>query len=120
MAKEEEEDFSNFTKDTWYVDSAASTHMGNSDVGMFDYEDINERVTVGNGKTVWAKKQGKIRLIVIQMDGSTTEVVLHNYQLVPGLNCKLFAIIKSTEQGFSISNNRSIANHIKRQATNYF
>jgi hypothetical protein len=52
MAKEEEEDFSNFTKDTWHADSAASTHMGNSDVGMFDYEDINERVTVGNGKTV--------------------------------------------------------------------
>ena len=34
------------------------------------------------------------------MDGSTEEVVLHNYQFV----CKLFAIIKSTEHGFSISN----------------
>jgi hypothetical protein len=56
MSKEEEEDFSNFTKDTWYADSAASTHMGNSDVGMFDYEDINERVTVGNDKTVLATK----------------------------------------------------------------
>jgi hypothetical protein len=52
MSKDEEEDFSNFTKDTWYADGAASTHMGNMDVGMFNYEDINERVTVGNGKTV--------------------------------------------------------------------
>jgi hypothetical protein len=43
-------------------------------------------------------------LTVIQMDGSTAEVVLHNYQFVPPLDCKLFAIIKSTEQGFSISN----------------
>jgi hypothetical protein len=65
MAKEEEEDFSNFTKDTWYVDSAASTHMGNLDVGMFNYEDLNKRVTVGNGKTLWAKKCGKICLTVI-------------------------------------------------------
>jgi hypothetical protein len=56
MVKEEEEDFSNFTKDTWCVDGAASTHMGNLDVGMFQYEDIDERVTVGNGKTVWARK----------------------------------------------------------------
>ena len=35
---------------------------------------------------------------------STAEVVLHNYQFVPALDCKLFAIIKSMEQGFSISN----------------
>ena len=104
MSKDEVEDFTNFTKDTWYADSAASTHMGNTDDGMFDYEDINEKVTVGNGKTVWAKKRGKIRLTVIQMDGSTAEVVLYNYQFVPALACKLFAIIKSTEQGFSITN----------------
>jgi hypothetical protein len=104
MSKGEEEDFSNFTKDTWYADSAASTHMGNTDVGMFDYEDINERVTVGNGKTIWAKKRGKIRLTVIQLDGTTAEVVLHNYQFIPDLDGKLFAIIKSMEQGFSISN----------------
>ena len=104
MSKEEEEDFTNFTKDTWFADSAASTHMGNTDDGMFDYEDINEKVTVGNGKTVWAKKKGKIRLTVIQMDGSTAEVVLHNYQFVPALDCKLCAIIKSTDEGFSITN----------------
>jgi hypothetical protein len=104
MLKGEEEDFSNFTKDTWYADSAASTHMGNTDVGMFDYEDINERVTVGNGKTIWAKKRGKIRLTVIQLDGATAEVMLHNYQFVPDMDGKLFAIIKSMEQGFSISN----------------
>jgi hypothetical protein len=80
--------------------------LGNTDVGMFDYEDINEKVTVGNGKTVWAKKQGKICLTVIQMDGSTAKFVLHNYQFVPMLDCKLFAIIKSMEQDFKISNDR--------------
>jgi hypothetical protein len=50
MSKEEEENFSNFMKDTWYADGTVLTHMGNTDVGMFDYEDINEGVTVGNGK----------------------------------------------------------------------
>jgi mitochondrial fission protein ELM1 len=38
------------------------------------------------------------------MDGSTADIVLHNYQFVAKLDCKLFAIIQSMEQDFKISN----------------
>ena len=65
----------------------ASTHMGNMDEGMFDYEEINEPVTIGNGKDIWAKKRGKMRLMVLQKDGTSSDMTLHDYKFVPKLDC---------------------------------
>jgi hypothetical protein len=63
-ADDKEEDQSDFIRWTWYADTAASTHMGNTDEGMFDYKEINEPITIGNGKDIWAKKRSKMRLTV--------------------------------------------------------
>jgi hypothetical protein len=106
-ADDEEEDQSDFSRWTWYADTAASTHMGNTDEGIFDYIEINEPVTIGNGKDIWAKKRGKMRLTVLQKDGTSSDMILHDYKFVPKLDCMLFAVLKSIDQGFKISNEGS-------------
>jgi hypothetical protein len=49
-------------KNTWIVDSGASTHMGNSDKGMTDLKVINSLVQIGNGMTLCATKIGRKHL----------------------------------------------------------
>jgi hypothetical protein len=85
-------------------DSGASTHMGNEDEGMYDIQDINDPVTVGNGKVLRATKVGKLRRTVHQMDGSTLDVVLPDYKFVPGLHANLFSITKALSSGWTIGN----------------
>jgi acid phosphatase class B len=40
------------TKNTWIVNSGASTHMGNSDEDMTDVRVIDSPVQLGNGTTL--------------------------------------------------------------------
>ena len=50
IIKNEESKYDTFTKNTWIVDSGASTHMCNSDDGMFQCcPTPNQYIKVGNG-----------------------------------------------------------------------
>ena len=93
-----------FTADTWIGDTGASTHMGNSDAGMFDVKEINDPVRIGNGKVMRALKIGKLRRTVRQNDGQTFDIVLQDYKYVPGLMTNLFSITKSLQSGWNLSN----------------
>ena len=42
------------------ADSGATTHMVGSDVGMYNCEIVNDKIKVGNGQYITAKKKGKI------------------------------------------------------------
>ena len=66
-------------------DSGASCHMVNSEDGMFDCQEIDEYVTVGNGGKVKATKIGKKKVTLKQKDGTTTNVLLKHVKLVPDL-----------------------------------
>ena len=93
-----------FGKNTWLGDSAASTHMGNDDSGMFDVEVISSSIKIGDGKTLTATKIGKKRLTVVQEDGTTTDIILEDYKYVPDLWVNLFSIPKSLGKGWNIGN----------------
>jgi hypothetical protein len=93
-----------FGKNTWLGDSAASTHMGNDDIGMFDVQVINSSIKIGDGKTLTATKIGKKRLTVIQEDGTTTDIILEDYKYVPDLWVNLFSIPKALGKGWNIGN----------------
>ena len=82
-------------KNTWIADSGASTHMGNSDVGMTDVREIDSPVQIGNGKTLRATKIGRKHMTVLSKDGTTTNIVLEDYKYVPDLWVNLFAVTKS-------------------------
>jgi hypothetical protein len=93
-----------FTRETWLADSGASCHMGNSEEGMFDITLIDEPITLGNGKSLRATKVGKLRRTVHQVNGDTLDIVLEGYKCVPGLHMNLFAVVKTLQTGWDISN----------------
>jgi hypothetical protein len=57
-------------KNTWIVDSGASTHMGNSNEGKTDVKVIDSPVQIGNGTTLHAMKIRRKHLMAISKDGS--------------------------------------------------
>ena len=67
-----------YSRDSWLGDSGASTHMGNTDIGMYDVQDVNESITIGNGKTLTATKIGKLRRTVHQCPYSILEHTYHS------------------------------------------
>jgi len=88
----------------WLGDSGASCHMTAFDSGLFDWEPIRSPIRIGNGKTLTATKIGKIKLTVMQVDGTTLDVVLSDCKYVPGLCVNLFSLTKAMQNGWSISN----------------
>jgi hypothetical protein len=92
------------TKDTWIVDTGASTHMGNSNKGMTNVKVIDSPVQIGDGMTLHATKIGRKHLTVISKDGSKMNVVLQDYKYVPDLWVNLFALMKCLKNGWGIGN----------------
>ena len=93
-----------FNRDTWLADSGASTHMGNSDEGMYEIEEIDSPVTIGDGKSLRATKVGKLRRTVVQADGKTMDVILPDYKCVPELQMNLFSLMKAIASGWQLTN----------------
>ena len=101
MATSENEDL---TSDIWICDSGACGHYCNFKEGLFDTREINEEITIGNGKSMIAAKVGSLKCKVIQVDGSSLDVTLHEVKYVPELWVNLFSINKALKNGFSLSN----------------
>jgi hypothetical protein len=76
------------SKSTRYIflcDTGASTHMGNSDAGMFDVTVISSPVKIGNGVILRASKIGGRRVTAMQTNGDNIDLVLEDYKYVPEL-----------------------------------
>jgi hypothetical protein len=72
--------------------------------GMFNIQDIDEKVTVGNGEKMVATKVGSLRCRVIQVDGSTLDIVINDVKFLPELCANLFSVNKVLKNGFKLSN----------------
>ena len=93
-----------FSSNTWIGDSGASCHMTNDDSGMFETNEIHEEITIGNGKPMIATKVGKIKVDLVQNDGSTHQFTMVNVKYVPELFCKLFSVTVALDKGFQLGN----------------
>jgi hypothetical protein len=62
---------------------------------MTNIQHITSQVKIGDANNLIATKVGDKHLKIVQMDGSTTTVVLHNYKDVPGLWVNLFSITQA-------------------------
>ena len=93
-----------FSGNTWIGDSGASCHMTNDDTGMFGTTEIDEIITIGNGKPMRAKKVGSVKFELVQKDGSKRQFVMSNVKFVPELTCKLFSITAALDKSFQIKN----------------
>lgn len=95
---------SNNLKGIWLGDSGASCHMTCDEDGMYDCREIKSPIKIGDGRTLYATKIGKKKLMVIQKDGTTLDVVLDECKFVPGLWINLFSITKALGNKWNISN----------------
>ena len=93
-----------FSSDTWIGDSGASCHMTNQSDGMFEIRDIDEDITIGNGKPMKATKVGKLKVEMVQKNGSTQQFTMVGVKFVPDLYCKLFSVTAALDKGFQIGN----------------
>ena len=92
-------------KDTWIGDTGTSTHMSNSDEGMFNcQETVNQYIKVGSGERLQIMKKGYKRCIIAQQNGAKLHVVLDNVYYVPKLWYNLFSILEALRRGWSIEN----------------
>ena len=94
--------FDTITKMTWIGDTGATTHMTNSLDGLFDIQDTNSGVKVGNGAKLVVTKVGKMRGVIKQKNGDTHDILLTKVKYVPDLWCNLFSITAAMTQGFAI------------------
>jgi hypothetical protein len=71
---------------------------------MFDVKNINENIRVGNGDSLTATKIGSLKCRVIQIDGSTFNIILHDVKFVPNLWVNIFSINQALKKGHMFSN----------------
>jgi hypothetical protein len=73
--------------------------------GMFNVQDIDEKATVGNGNNkMLATKVGSLRRRVIQVNGSTLDIVITEVKFLPDLCAKLFSVNNAIKNKFDLSN----------------
>jgi hypothetical protein len=82
-------------------DSGASRHDCMSMDGMHNVQNIDEKVTVGNGNKMVVTKVGSLIPRVIQLDGSTLDIVINEVKYLADSFANLFSINKAIKNGFS-------------------
>ena len=86
------------SKYTWVANSGACCHMINNANDMYDTQDLNEHVTIRNGKRMVATKLGTIRRVICHKDGSRIRVTM-TAKYVTDLWVTLFSITKAIDKG---------------------
>jgi hypothetical protein len=69
--------------DILICDSGAYRHYFMSNKGLFDVNDIDKKITVGNGESINSTKVGSLKRHVVQLDGSSANVILKEVKYVP-------------------------------------
>jgi hypothetical protein len=90
-------------KTFWICGSGSSSHYCMTTEGMFNLQDIDEKITIGNGKKMLATKVGSLRRRVVQVDGSTLEIVISEVKYLPDLCANLFIMNKALKNGYKLS-----------------
>jgi gag-polypeptide of LTR copia-type len=93
------------SNDIWICDSGACGHYCKSIEGMFNLKDIAETITVGNGSSMMATKVGSLMRCIVQLNGSTLDIIINEVKYVPNLCANLHSINKAIKNGFNLRNN---------------
>jgi hypothetical protein len=57
----------------WHEDSGASCNVANDTAGMFDCNRIHSYLKIGNGKYMYSRRIGKMKIMIVQANGSTLD-----------------------------------------------
>ena len=83
-----------FEKNSFIDDSAATSHMTNRKLGVYDLVPIKGSVMIGNGKSISCTHKGKMDVICKHKDGSLARETWE-VKIVPELNHDLFSFTKA-------------------------
>jgi hypothetical protein len=64
---------------------------------MFDLKNYTTSITVGNNSAMMSEKIGKYKGMVLQQDGTTTDIILKDVLYVPELFTNLLSLTKAIE-----------------------
>jgi hypothetical protein len=68
-------------------DSGASCHEANDTTDIFDYSRIHSNLKIGNGKYLYSSRIGNMKVMIVQANGSTLDLILCDCIYVPDI-CK--------------------------------
>ena len=88
--------------DVWIGDTGTTSHMRNDLSGMYDLEDINQWIILGDGKKLLATKKGKLNVSTTDMDGKEVSFTIENVKFAEGLWRKLFSLSVVLKKGAKI------------------
>ena len=89
-------------KNIFIGDSAATSHMTNRKMGVYDLVPINGSVMIGNGKSISCTHKGKMDVICKHKDGSLAKETWE-VKIVPELNHDLFSFTKAMKDGWQMN-----------------
>ena len=89
-------------KNIFIGDSAATSHMTNRKLGVYDLVPINGSVMIGNGKSISCTHRGKMDVICKHKDGSLARETWE-VKIVPELNHDLFSFTKAMKDRWQMN-----------------
>merc|ERR1712224_562411 len=90
-------------KNTWLIDSGASTHISNSLEGMKNLRKIERKIKIGSGEHVTATHIGDLFGNVVPKKGKNISICLKEVLVVPDMYCNLISMTKLMERGYKIT-----------------
>ena len=97
-----EMELSHLGKNIFIGDSAATSHMTSSKMGVYNLVPINGSVMIGNEKSIRCTHKGKLDVFCKHKDGSTAGETW-DVKLVPELNHDLFSFTKAMKDGWQMN-----------------
>jgi hypothetical protein len=92
------------SEDIWICDSGASGHHSMSMNGIIITQDINEKVTIGNGNKMVSSKSGSLRHHVNEDNGSPLDIIIKEAKYLPDSCVNLFTANKEIKNRSDLSN----------------
>ena len=89
-------------KNIFIGDSAATSHMTITKVGVYNLTPINGSVMIGNGKSIKCTHKGKLDVICKHKVGSIARETW-DVKIVPELNHDLFSFTKAMKDGWQMN-----------------
>ena len=93
---------SNLGKNIFICDSAATSHMTNNKMGVYNLVPINRSVMIGNGQRISCTIKGELDAICKHKDGSMAKETW-DVKIVPQLNHDLFRFTKAMKEGWQMN-----------------
>jgi hypothetical protein len=91
------------TKDLWIADTGATCHLTNREDGMINLTSSNKEIRMGNMSKSTATKQGTLTGVALQVNKTTSTVILDEVSVVPELGFSLISITKAMKNGCTLS-----------------